>query len=244
MPESRHILGHAHDTVRDYKTDERMFDHAPHYAQMRLLNACEIISWTGGLGFEWIGRTPSFTVDAAHFQDGRARGGQHQAAHALPGQLLINGELPWYYVDELEQRVAWYARFAVTAAVRTSLNMADSAAEHHGLVKAFRQACEVAWKVGKRHGTDIRPVFSQFLEDASFAFFAARQAKIAQAELDEREGRPDAGKNRRIEARLLREYSLHGATPSMAESLFPLKRTALRASRTIAKANVKAVATR
>jgi len=158
-----------HGPARTYSSSADVLMDAAGHARNRLLHSCEAVSLIGGLALQHPGRTPSFTIEGAKVQDAKARSGE-QAAHVLPGQILIDGKPPWSFAGGDRERVAWLARFMVTSAVPAPFNVADSAAEKAGLKEAFRQACERAWRaVGAGRQTLIH-VFDLLLEDANLAF--------------------------------------------------------------------------
>lgn len=211
-----------HGSPRTYDSLEGVVAGAASHAHNRLLHACEAIALTAGMSLAWRKRhTPTFTVVGAKVQDATAARGE-QAAHVLPGQLLIDGQPPWMVVGGERLKVAWLARFMVTSSVPVSFNVADSAAEQAGLKEAFRAACEAAW-VGARGGMrDLTPTYTSFLADANRAFLRAELAKGGkQAAADAR--RSGKGDDRLVEKIILRAYRVHGVTAADANRAFPFK---------------------
>jgi hypothetical protein len=210
----------AHGAPRQYTTIGDLIAHAAGHARNRLLHACEAISWVAGLAPKTKGKKgakPTFTLVGARVQDAKARGGE-QAAHVLPGQLLIGDREPWTLALGQRARVRWLARFMVTSAVPAPFNRADSAAEQAGLKEAFRVACEQAWAHAAAGQRDITPTFESFLRAADRAFLDAEQGKGARAKLGAKAARDE----RLGESVILRAYRAHGVTAAEANRLFPL----------------------
>jgi hypothetical protein len=196
--------------------------HAPGHARNRLLHACRAISWIGRLALHTSkGRTPVFAIEAAEVQDATAGSGD-QAAHVLPGQILIDGKPPWSWAGGTRLKVAWLAQFMVTSAVRVSFNTADSAAESAGLKEAFRHACERAWVDAAAGERDLTATFDAFLQDADRAFQNAENAKRRKRATTATAGRVRASDDRFVESLVLHMYRMHGVTAQEANRLFPL----------------------
>jgi hypothetical protein len=211
-----------HGPARTYSSSADVLMDAAGHARNRLLHSCEAVSLIGGLALQHPGRTPSFTIEGAKVQDAKARSGE-QAAHVLPGQILIDGKPPWSFAGGENERVAWLARFMVTSAVPAPFNVADSAAEKAGLKEAFRQACERAWQAAGAGRRTLIPVFDLLLEDANLAFQKAEQGKQGKRATASASGDSGAGDERFVESLILRMYRLHGVTAGEANRLFPLR---------------------
>ncbi len=211
-----------HGSPRTYDSLESVIAGAAAHAHNRLLHACEAISLVAAMSLAWKKRhTPTFTVVGAKVQDATAARGE-QAAHVLPGQLLIDGQPPWTVVGGARLKVAWLARFMVTSSVPVSFNVADSAAELAGLKEAFRAACESAWTGTRGGARDMTPTYESFLIDADRAFLRAELAKGGkQAAADAR--RNAKGDDRLVEKLILRSYRVHGVTAADANRAFPFK---------------------
>jgi hypothetical protein len=194
------------------------------HARNRLLHTCEAVSWVGGLALEHGGHTPSFSIEGAKVQDAKANSGE-QAAHVLPGQILIDGKPPWSFAGGESAKVAWLARFMVTSAVPAPFNVADSAAEKAGLKEAFRQACERAWQAARAGRVTLTPIYEALLEDANQAFQKAEHGKHDKRASASASGDSRTGDERFVESLILRMYRLHGVTASEANRLFPLPQT-------------------
>jgi|KBSSwiStaDraftv2_1062776.scaffolds.fasta_scaffold1087308_1 hypothetical protein len=196
--------------------------HAGEHARNRLLHACRAISWIGRLALQTsMGRTPVFSIVAAEVQDASAGSGE-QAAHVLPGQILIDGKPPWSWAGGTRLKVAWLAQFMVTSPVHVSFNTADSAAESAGLKEAFRHACERAWVDVAGGRRDLTSTFEAFLQDADRAFQKAEDAKRRKRASTARAGEVRASDDRFVESLVLHMYRMHGATAQEASRLFPL----------------------
>jgi hypothetical protein len=216
------LVSIPHGPARTYSSSAEVLMDAAGHARNRLLHTCEAVSWIGGLAVQHPGHTPSFTIEGAKVQDAKARSGE-QAAHVLPGQILIDGKPPWSFVGGDRARVAWLARFMVTSAVPASFNVADSAAEKAGLKEAFRQGCERAWRSARAGNLTLVPVFELLLEDANLSFQMAEQGKQGKRASASASGDSNTGDDRFVEGLILRMYRLHGVTASEANRLFPLK---------------------
>lgn len=213
--------GDPRSDLRSYSTIGELLGDAAGHARNRLLHACEAIAWVGGLALRAKpgARTPAMTIVGARVQDATARGGE-QAAHVLPGQLLLDGREPWTLVQGEQARLAWLTRFMVTSPVPAPFNRADSAAEAAGLKEAFRHACEQAWSRVARGERDLLATHAAFLAAADRAFLEAEQGKGARAT----SGATQAVRNERlVESVLLRAYRAHGVTAEEANRRFPLR---------------------
>jgi hypothetical protein len=82
---------------------------------------------------------PDVTCTAAERQFFSASEGD-QAAHLLPGQIRIDGVLPWLYLGGEAARQLENL-FASVEPLHADFNKADSAAEANGLTDAFAMAC-------------------------------------------------------------------------------------------------------
>ena len=163
---------------------------------------------------------PTMTIQRAWIQDGSASSGE--AAHVLPGQLLINGKPPWALARGDKAIAAWIARFEVTAAVPTDFNTADTAAEKAGLKEAFLQACQRAWERVEDGERDLTATYREFLRDATRAFEKAQLLKEHKERDALRKGKIDESNARLSESVLLRLYRTHGVTAEAANRLHPL----------------------
>lgn len=210
-----------HGPARKYSSSADVLMDAAGHARNRLLHTCEAISLVGGLALERGGHTPSFSIEGAKVQDAKANSGE-QAAHVLPGQILIDGKPPWSFAGGEKAKVAWLARFMVTSAVPETFNVADSAAEKAGLKEAFRQACERAWQAAVAGRPTLIPVYQGLLEDANQAFQKAEHGKQGKRATASASGDSATGDNRFVESLILRMYRLHGVTAGEANRLFPL----------------------
>ena len=210
-----------HGAARTYSSSADVLMDAAGHARNRLLHSCEAVSWIGGLALQHPGHTPSFSIEGAKVQDAKARSGE-QAAHVLPGQILIDGKPPWSFAGGERARVAWLTRFMLTSAVPAPFNVADSAAEKAGLKEAFRQACERAWQAAAAGRPTLIPVFDLLLGDANISFQKAEQGKHGKRAAAWASGDSGTGDERFVEGLILRMYRLHGVTAGEANGLFPL----------------------
>lgn len=212
-----------HGAPRRYASLEAVLLHAAGHARTRLLNSCEAMSLIGALALHWKKkRMPVFTIVGAKVQDATAGSGE-QAAHLLPGQILIDDTLPWELVVVERLNAALWTRFMVTAAVPIPFNTADSAVEKAGLKEAFRKGCERAWLRAIVGDRGIVSTYQRFLGDADQAFADAETAKK-----DKRRSATDEGDSRTSDERFaeifaLHGYRLHGVSAHEAATYFPFK---------------------
>jgi hypothetical protein len=216
-------LSMSHEPPRGHASIEVLLTHAAEHARNRLLHSCEAIAWIGGLAFQWNRRgKPVFTIKGAKVQDSSAGTGE-QAAHVLPGQILIDGKPPWSLATGDRMKVAWLARFMVTSPVPTAFNTADSAAEKAGLKEAFRNACEAAWNAVVNGQPGLIPAYEGFLADADRSFLRAVIAKADKRDAAFDRNEVAVSNERLIENVILRAYRANGVTAKDANTLFPLR---------------------
>jgi hypothetical protein len=224
MSNRKFLVPVRHGPPRSYGSIEAVAEHAVEHARTRLLVACEAIAMIGGLALQWQKPySPRFSLKRAEIQDGTAGAGE-QAAHVLPGQLLIDGKRPWALARGDRMIAALVARFEVTAAVPTPFNTADSAAERAGLKDAFREACARAWSRVAAGERDLTPTYEEFLAAATRAFEAAELRKTDRRAAATRRGEGAASDERFVESLILRLYQVHGVTAEEASRRFPLRR--------------------
>lgn len=213
-----------HGPPRTIDSPEAFATRALVHARDRMLTACEAIAMIGSLAAQWKKPwTPNLSLVRAAIQDGSAGAGE-QAAHVLPGQVLIDGKKPWSVVRGDRAIAAFIARFEVTAAVPTAFNVADSQAEKAGLKSAFLRACEAAWTRVAAGDRDLTPVFASFLDDATRAFEKAKLSKDKRSESATRRGDGSASDERDYESLILRVYCSHGVTAKEASTRFSVSR--------------------
>lgn len=116
---------------------------------------------------------PVVTCTAAERQFFSAPDGQ-QAAHLLPGQVSIDGVLPWFYLrGEPARRLE--NLFGYVEPLHANFNKADSAAEANGLTGAFADACRHVL-IGKRAPEqDINDAYHRVWVPGARAAFAAAE---------------------------------------------------------------------
>lgn len=66
--------------------------------------------------------------------------GENQAAHLLPGQIVIDGAMPWLYLQGEPARLL-QNEFAYVEPIHANFNAADRIAERNGMTDAFADAC-------------------------------------------------------------------------------------------------------
>lgn len=130
------------------------------------------------------------------------RDAPHQAAHYLPGQILIATALPWTFISDRLTSRNLENLFGDVEHLPADFNKADSAAEHQGLVETFREACEavlrdpLAGAANRINRDRVRTVYDEvWVTGANRAFDFA----IAQKELKPQVPEPHYDENRDID---------------------------------------------
>lgn len=82
---------------------------------------------------------PSVTCKGAEQQFFSASG-DNQAAHLLPGQILIDNTYPWLFLQGEPARLL-QNEFAYVDPIHANYNAADRLAERNGMIDAFAAAC-------------------------------------------------------------------------------------------------------
>jgi hypothetical protein len=198
-----------HPAPRHYGSIDEVWRHAARHAQNRLLHACEMITWISGFAGRWKkSYSPAISVRGNPPQDGSAGEGW-EAAHLLPGLILIDDKPVWAFAATDATEIALKARFTVTALVEVSFNRADSAVESSGLRAGFRQACGQAWLRATPDASALIPIFGAFIKDADAAVLRAKLAK----EVKRNEAKTEsASLDRWLEMSALECYRSHGLT--------------------------------
>jgi len=114
----------------------------------------------------------------------------YQAAHYLPGQIQLNGRLPWAFLHNASSRLDFECLFADVEHLPANFNKADSAAEAHGLKDAFGVVCQAILrdpkpKPGHKIDRDlVRRIYRQtWCKLAAAAFRSALGQKDARPHL-------------------------------------------------------------
>jgi hypothetical protein len=118
---------------------------------------------------------PLVTCSAAVRQFFRAEDGE-QAAHLLPGQILIDGALPWLYLKGPAARQL-ENQFGYVEPLGADYNKADSAAESNGLTEAFAAACRQVLIGNGPPAADIVAAYEKVWQAGALAAFAAAEAQ-------------------------------------------------------------------
>lgn len=119
---------------------------------------------------------PNVTCIAAQRQFFSASGSD-QAAHLLPGQIMIDGAFPWLYLAGPAAR-RLENLFAYVEPLSADFNKADSAAEANGLTEAFASACQhVLVAAGEAEAAIIHAYDQVWTPGALAGFTAAEQQK-------------------------------------------------------------------
>lgn len=118
---------------------------------------------------------PGVTCQAATRQFFRAENGE-QAAHLLPGQISIDGLLPWLFLSGPAAR-RLENLFAYVEPLRADYNKADSAAEANGLTEAFAEACRRVLNGKGDAVADVVAAYEREWQPGARAAFAAALAQ-------------------------------------------------------------------
>src|SRR5438132_8548339 len=81
------------------------------------------------------------SIQAAIRQLFRSHDG-NQAAHYLPGQIIINTQFPWHLISDRPTGLRLECLFADVENLPPNFNKTDSSAEQKGLLETFRKASE------------------------------------------------------------------------------------------------------
>ncbi len=116
----------------------------------------------------------------------------YQAAHYLPGQILIDCNYPWNLIQDVRTRLEFEVLFADVEHLPADFNKADSAAEACGLKDAFaRSAQALIQRVIPRPGGGldrqaVRDVYQQTWHPAAVrAFRSAMEQKHSRPHIPE-----------------------------------------------------------
>lgn len=127
----------------------------------------------------------SVSIHAAGQQFFRSHDG-NQAAHYLPGQIMISTRFPWHLISDHPTGLRLQSLFADVENLPPNFNKTDSSAERKGLLETFRRASEVILhdmtpKGGGHINRDwVRRIYDEvWVQGATKAYFDA----LAQKEL-------------------------------------------------------------
>lgn len=125
--------------VERFRSDPRA---ALEHANFRNDRVARVLCYLGALrALGRIRETASVACEAAQRQH-FSSSGAHQAAHYLPGQILVDGAFPWRLIQDPRNRLRFESLFADVEHLPANFNKADSAAEDKGLKEVFAQACQ------------------------------------------------------------------------------------------------------
>lgn len=133
----------THQIVEHFRSDPQL---AKSHAETRNGHVVKVLCWLALLRDAQnrslpLPPRPRVTCEEAqwqHFRESHPR----QAAHLLPGQIMVDGRYPWLYLNDIAHARALQLLFAEVRALPANFNKADSAAEGKGLIEAFRAAGE------------------------------------------------------------------------------------------------------
>jgi len=118
---------------------------------------------------------PAVTCTAAERQFFSASG-DNEAAHLLPGQIKIDGMLPWLFLSGTAAR-RLESLFGHVEPLHADFNKADSAAEANGLTEAFAGACRHVLTGTAATEQEIVHAYSRIWAPEALAAFAAAEAQ-------------------------------------------------------------------
>jgi hypothetical protein len=112
----------------------------------------------------------------------------YQAAHYLPGQLLINGRFPWTLVKDAGTRLQFERLFADVEHLPANFNKADSAAEACGLKDAFARACDAL--ISRATAQPGAALDRRAVRDAYLQVWSGAARVAFQVAIDQKSSRP------------------------------------------------------
>lgn len=169
----------THQTVEHFGSDPQL---AKSHAETRNGHVVKVLCWLALLRDAQnrslaLSPLPRVTCEEArwqHFRERRPR----QAAHVLPGQVMVDGRYPWLYFKDITRARTLQSLFAEVRALPANFNKADSAAENKGLTEAFRAAAEYVLRGHAPLRQDIAEAYrTLWIPGARAAYAAAEEQK-------------------------------------------------------------------
>jgi hypothetical protein len=119
---------------------------------------------------------PNVTCKGAERQFFSASG-ENEAAHLLPGQILIDNAFPWLYLQGEAARLMQNA-FAYVEPIHANYNAADRLAERHGMIDAFAAACRAVLVGTGDAERDVADAYHRVWVPGALAAIAAAEHEL------------------------------------------------------------------
>ena len=130
----------------------------------------------GGGGGLPLSRQPSVICKGAEQQFFSASG-ENQAAHLLPGQIVIDGAMPWLYLQGEPARLL-QNEFAYVEPIHANFNAADRIAERNGMTNAFADACRQVLTAQGVPERDVADAYNRIWAPRALAAILAAEAEL------------------------------------------------------------------
>ncbi|WID97088.1 hypothetical protein QO058_02035 [Bosea vestrisii] len=119
---------------------------------------------------------PSVTCKGAEQQFFSASG-ENQAAHLLPGQILIDNAYPWLFLQGEPARLL-QNEFAYVDPIHANYNAADRLAERNGMVDTFAAACRAILTSAGEPERDVSNAYHRVWVTGALAAIAAAEHEL------------------------------------------------------------------
>jgi hypothetical protein len=103
--------------------------------------------------------------------------GDNEAAHLLPGQILIDSAFPWLYLQGEAARLL-QNQFAYVEPIHANYNAADRAAERCGMIDAFAAACRAVLVGAGAPERDVADAYHRVWAPGALAGIAAAEQEL------------------------------------------------------------------
>lgn len=103
--------------------------------------------------------------------------GDNEAAHLLPGQIMIDGAECWLYLQGEPARLL-KNEFGYVEPIHANFNGADSAAERNGMVDAFAAACRAVLVATGAPERDVADAYNRVWAAGAIAAIAAAETEL------------------------------------------------------------------
>jgi hypothetical protein len=120
--------------------------------------------------------SPSVTCKGAEQQFFSASG-ENEAAHLLPGQILIDNTHPWLFLQGEPARLL-RNEFAYVDPIHANYNAADRLAERNGMVDAFAAACRAVLVGTGDAERDVADAYHRIWTPGALAAIAAAEHEL------------------------------------------------------------------
>lgn len=119
---------------------------------------------------------PNVTCKGAEQQFFSASG-DDQAAHLLPGQILIDNTYPWLFLQGEAARLL-QNEFAYVEPIHANYNAADRLAERNGMVDSFAAACRAVLTGSGEPERDVANAYQRVWVPGALAAIAAAEREL------------------------------------------------------------------